>query len=63
MPHTTTKKIRNNPLHNKKELWDMFDQSIKDSDEPIECVYDKKENDCCNVCESPLYHTDEVYVL
>ncbi len=63
MPHTTTKKIKNNPLHNKKELWDMFDKSIKETDEPIECVYDTKENiDCCNVCESPLYHTDEGFM-
>lgn len=62
MDSQKTKKIKKDS-HNLKEIWNMFDQEIKEENEEIECVFSKNnKREECELCESMLSITDEGFM-
>jgi transcription initiation factor TFIIB len=59
--HKKTKKIKSSvhPI-NKKKLWEIFDTDKKCiMEDKLECIYENKETDLCNLCNSTLMIMDD----
>ena len=54
-------KKKKNVKCNKKEIWNMFSQEVKELNN-IECVYNNKITNICEVCNSSLSQTEEGYM-
>jgi transcription initiation factor TFIIB len=55
-----TKKKKRNKI-NKKEIWKTFGEDIKNLNN-IECIYQSKGTNVCEVCDSMLSYTEEGYM-
>ena len=62
VPNSKTKKIRENK-HDKKLLWDQFNQECNNEEKPLECIYRKTgQRENCAGCEANLSITDERFL-
>jgi transcription initiation factor TFIIB len=60
--NSKTKKIRENK-HDKKLLWDQFNQECNNEEKPLECIYRKTgQRENCAGCEANLSITDEGFL-
>ena len=56
--HKKTKKIKS-PHINKTKLWELFDSDKKNINNKLECIYENKETDLCNICNYTLMIMDD----
>lgn len=60
--HTNKTKKKKNKRNDSKELWNIFNNEIKDT-KTIECLYEVNKKEFCDICNSNLFYNEERFLV